>query len=271
MSVIAKYRFKGKDLGLLAIAFPQVRVLKGPLFYEFIPDKRVIVVSEDDPFTRYPKKEVIQIISSAPIALDTRLGFLRALSSQGVKPPTQGQVRLLLDYTDDEFWECVKIATVLRAFPGDLIPKEGLGKDKFAMLDLFANLFFDFPKVWRAYWRLRRLLSTKAIFCRVVDMMQKSRDRNYARTVKPYYRRLLEQNQRYFPLFVMALDSYCQTQRDDGELLALFSMCSAHTRPPTWGDINDPCLGWNLKLLLKLKAEPEAIEKAFRERFPHTL
>ena len=93
MPLIATYGLKGKDAGILAIAFPNVRVLRDPHFPPFIPDKRIIVVSDEDPFTKYPDKEIIQIRRDATIQLDTREGFLRFLASIKVKATNSSSKR----------------------------------------------------------------------------------------------------------------------------------------------------------------------------------
>ena len=83
MPIIAQYSFRGEDLGLLAIAFPQVRVVRPP-YYPFLADGRIIVVDEQDPFQPYPEKQIIQIISTGNIQLDSKEGFLRFLASRGL-------------------------------------------------------------------------------------------------------------------------------------------------------------------------------------------
>jgi hypothetical protein len=270
MPVIAQYRFRGRDLGLLAVAFPQVRLLTGPLFYEFIPDKKVIVVSEEKNFNRYPAKEVIQIISSAAIAVDTRSGFLQLLAKKGIKPSSHQQRLLLNYYTESEFWKRVKLAAVIGDFPDSLVPKEGLGTDDFAMLRLFDKLFEDFPSVWRSYCFLRRMLSHVEIFCAVVDMMDNVNKPDFVRSVKPFYRSILQKSRQYRSLFLLGLDMYLETDRDELDLLGFFAFCSAHKRPHEWppylGEGDN--VGIKLKYLLGFKGDDDILEMTFRRSYP---
>src|SRR3954468_15343189 len=103
MAVISSYGIGGNDVGILAVAFPQVRVLRGPNFPPFIADKKLIVLSDEAPFTKYPDKDIIQITANAKIRLDTRHGFLKFLASSGVRA-TNEQVERLLEMPDGDFW-----------------------------------------------------------------------------------------------------------------------------------------------------------------------
>jgi hypothetical protein len=195
MAVIAQYRFVGKDTGLLALAFPQTRVVKGPMFPAFIPDRRIIVVSEDPHFSRYPDKELIQIISSASIAIDTKDGFLRILGKQGVQASSSRLRNLLKFYSDEDFWHLAKLAVVLKGFPS--VPEEPIDRPVGPMMKLFDALFEDFQMVYALFCELRRNLSTDDILCAVMDMMQKAKRPDEAR-VSYYYRQILRKNHRYF-------------------------------------------------------------------------
>ena len=233
MAVIDRFRFKGKDYGLLVVLFPKLPILQPP-FYEFVPSKRVIVISEDEPFTRYPKKEVI------PIALDTREGFLRALAKRGVKA-TDHQIRLLLyDMSEEEFWYLAKIAVVLKYFPN--VPTERSQK-RSTVLNLFQSLFHDFGATFRHYHNLREFRSPRDILVVLMEMNVKARDL-HKHTVKPYYRKVLLENRKYVPLFQMSLLMWLEatnpaprghdSKPKSSEYAAMLSFlwrCSAHKIP----------------------------------------
>ena len=265
MPVIAKYRLIGKDPGLLALAFPTWKVLKGPIFFPFIPETKVVVISEDPKFSYYPDKQVIQIISTAPNAVDTKDGFLRILAKQGVKA-TDGQVRTLLNYyTDEEFWHAAKLAVILKSFP--MIPRDGIGEDGYLMIRLFSVLFADFAATWRIYWKLRKTLSTVGIFCAVCDMMKKA-ERPEEADVGPRYRAILKKNRRYSALFDYGLNEYLTTDRADLELLGFFAMCSAHKEGPfPYFDETDD-VGCKLAEAGDFSADAKDLEAAFRARYP---
>ena len=274
MAVIAQYRFVGKDLGLLALAFPGIRVIKGPPFYPFVPDKRIIVVSEEEHFSRYPDKEIIQIISTATIALDTKQGFLSVLAGQGVAA-TDHQLRLLLeDFTDEEFWYLAKLAVVLKGFPS--IPEDGSREQGATVFDLFDNLFEDFDKVYRIYWSLLKVRSREGILCSVIEMVNNAKNLNL-RVFHPYYMKLLRKNRRYFPLFAILLEKFLletdwdvKTERDDMDVLWLFAFCSAHTRPPRWIAYlkERDMIGFKLKGL-GYSGTCDELEAQFRQAFPN--
>lgn len=233
MAITARYRFVGSDMGLLALAFPRRRVLKGPIFEPFIPNKEIIVVSEDPNFSRYPDKDIIQIISTAEIAVDTRVGFLRILGTQGVKAENDQVRTLLTHFSDEEFWIAAKLATVLKCFP--TVPLEPIDRKQGPMMRLFDALFEDaLGTIWFTYWELRKSLSTDMILCAVMEMMCKAKRPDEAK-VSYYYRQILKKNHRCFPIFRSALNDFItQTQRDDLDLLGFFACCSAHTRPPIY-------------------------------------
>jgi hypothetical protein len=238
MAVVAQFRFKGPDHGLLVILYPGVPILT--VFYEFVTNKRVIVISEDKPFTRYPKKEVIQITSRATIALDTRDGFLRTLAKRGVKA-TNHQIRLLrYDLSEEEFWYIAKIAVVLKYFPN--LPTGG-SHEQSTVLDLFKSLFHDFGATYRHYCNLRESRSARDILYVLMAMNVKARDlHKYA--VNPYYRKVLRENRKYVPLFQMSLHmwlkafnaaprDYCGEPRfaEDTALVSFLWRCSAYKIP----------------------------------------
>jgi hypothetical protein len=269
VAIIAQYRFCGKDMGLLAIAFPRVRVLKGPLFYEFIPGKRVIVVSEDQNFAKYPDKQVIQIISSAPLALDSREGFLSFLAKQGVKA-SDHQVRVLLNETDDrQFWELAKIAAVLKGFP--TIPLSARLENNSTVVKLLDKLFEDFAEVYQHYWQLRKARSTKSMLFCLMDMMTHARD-PHRYSVRSRYRTILRKNQRYLPLFDIGLLELVESgmELDDWKMLSLLAFCSAHARPPLRFPYFDEysLVGWTLKSL-GYDGYPSDLENEFRRAFPN--
>jgi hypothetical protein len=208
MAVIDRFRFKGKDHGLLVVLFPGVPILT--TFYEFVTNKRVIVISEDEPFTRYPKKEVIQITSRATLALDTREGFLRTLAKRGVRASDYQCWLLLHDMSEEEFWYIAKIAVVLKYFPN--VPTEASHNKQSTVLDLFQSLFQDFGDVYRHYHSLRKSRSARNILYVLMDMNVKARDlHKYA--VSPYYRKVLRENRKYVPLFRMSLHMWLRAFR----------------------------------------------------------
>jgi hypothetical protein len=232
MPVIDRFRFVGKDMGQLTLLYPRVKVIRDPYFYSFIPWKRIIVVSEEKPFRRYPDKEVIQITSDAPIALDTRKGFLGVLPRYGVKA-TSYQLRLLLeDMSDEEFWYHAKQSLLLKGFPA--IPLEGGRYRRSTVLDLFDSLFVDFGAVYRHYQDLRRDRSANHILQALLDMTAKAREL-HKHSVHPFVRSVLKKNRKYLPLWLAALDKFLRAGRsDDQALLGLFATCSSHTRPESW-------------------------------------
>jgi len=232
MPVIARFRFNGKDMGLLTILYPRVKVVKDPYFYPFIPGERIIVVSKDKPFRRYPEKEVIQITPDAITVLDTRKGFLSVLPSFGVKA-TNYQIRLLLDdMSEEEFWYHAKLSLMLKGFPA--IPQNGGRHRRSTVFDLFSNLFTDFDAVYRHYWDLRKTRSMDHIFKALLDMTAKARDLNKY-SVHPYYRSLLRKSRPYLPLWLVALENFLRCdRRDDWIFLGMLAMCSSHTRPDSW-------------------------------------
>lgn len=233
MPVIDRFRFNGKDMGLLAVLYPRVKVIKDPHFYPFIPGKRIVVVSEDKPFLRCPEKEVIQITSDAIIVLDTREGFLRVLPRFGVKA-TNYQLRLLLeDMSDEEFWYHAKLSLLLKGFP--TIPHDGKRQRHSTVFNVFENLFVDFDAVYRHYWNLRKTRSADHIFKALLEMTIKLNDvQRYS--VSPYYRRVLVKNRKYLPLFLVALENFirCFDRRDDWLLLGMLATCSSHIRPESY-------------------------------------
>lgn len=239
MSIIRQYRCASKNLGLLAVLYPDVPVLSGPFFPPFIAAERVIVVSDDKAFTRYRDKQVIQITRWATDGLDTRKGFLRALRERGVKAYNSEVNFLLFEASDEEFWYHAKIAVVTKRFTS--IPKILHSKDpQSTVLDIFKHLFADFGEVFRRYEVVRRTRDPEAVLEVLLEMMRKAQNPRAQFAARPYYRRLLEHNHRFVPLWLIALTqeiisplpSFFQLSRDRQEwrLLSLFAACSAHAR-----------------------------------------
>lgn len=224
--VIQTYSCREENRGLLAIAFPQIPVLRAP-FMPFVTQRRVIVFSEDPNFDKYPEKEVIQISRKSPRALDTKDGFLKFLATRGIRA-NKHQYGQLMELSSDFFWSEVKLATVLRKFPN--IPSGRPNDRRSTVFDIFANLFVDFGETYKHYRASK--LPYKVVIASLITMMRKARlvDRL---NVRDGYRRLLKKNQQYQVIFGANLLDYIE-ESDMGEMdaVAFLAACSEHTRPP---------------------------------------
>lgn len=227
--VTEKYRFVGRDYGLLVIAFPHVQWIRPTTLVDrlFIPAKRIIVFSEQDPLVGFSEKEVIQVISTAPIAIDTRDGFLRFMASKGVRP-TRHQLKQLLGLDDSDFWRLVKTAWLLKAFSNLPAPDDGTMP---TMLDLFEVFFEDYGAVYRLYEQMKVTWGYRAIVLALITMMIKATDCR-RRIAHPYYRRILEKNARYLDLFRRSLIAYLESPMNEIDFLSLAARCTQHTRTP---------------------------------------
>lgn len=195
MPIIDKYRLEGKDPGILAIAFPGVRLLRGPHFPPFVPGHRLIVISDLDPFPFYADREVIQIRRDAAIALDTNEGFLKFLAKSGVKA-TRGQVEELLEMDDDDFWHEAKLGRVMGYFPN--LPPERVKRRRGAVYRLYDKLFEDFDAVYREFYTLVEVdkKSCSSILSSLLTMVLKSQDANRRGGKSEYYYQILKKNQK---------------------------------------------------------------------------
>lgn len=252
MSIVAQYTFRGRDLGLLGIAFPQTPIFKSP-FSPFVPNKRVIVISEDDPFHWYREKEVIQIISTAEIQLDCKDGFLRFLGQSGVRA-THDQIKQLLDMEDEQFWPEAKTAAFLKYFPN--IPKVFVPNEHSTVLDIFEYLFEDFEAVYRHYHRLKPRITPGALVSVLMSMMLKTDDPDKVSGSRRY-RRVLRKNQRYLRHFQRAF-LQCEDNgmpfdhtMTDLQFLGFAAEASEHTRPDAYhlpGDVTLENLDIHIKI-----------------------
>lgn len=245
MPVIDKLRFAGKDLGLLAVLYPGVRVFRSEEYYPpFVCDAQVIVVSEEEPLRCFPEKQVIQVTSrAAGNAVDSRIGFLEILAKRGVKA-TNHQVRYLAEEAEDEnFWFLAKSALILKRIPD--ASSEGPGPINSATVyRLFDKLLEDFDEAAKIYLQLQRNMTPREIISALLTMVVKSMNPR-AYNVNGYYRSILEKNQKYLPVFRKAYWAYYLDDnskggfRDsDSEMVSVFAMigaCPAHTRPEDKG------------------------------------
>jgi hypothetical protein len=228
--VVEKYRLVGSDYALLAIAFPNVPWVRAGMAVamSFVTAKRLIVFSEDDLLPQFSDAEVIQIASTAAIALNTRNGFLRFLASKGVRP-TRYQLRQMLVLDDWDFWQMVKRAWLLKSFSSVLPKTEADGVP--TMLDLFNVFFEDFGEVYRLYERMRSTWRHKQIISGLITMMIKTQ--NYGRrTVSPYYSKVLAKNAKYIELFRQKILDYLESEMNEIDFLSFAAACTQHTRPP---------------------------------------
>lgn len=232
MSVTAKYRFNGNDYGLLAVAFPQTRIV-GPPYYPFVTDQRIIVIDEQDPFERYPDKNIIQIISTASVALDSKEGFVRFLLKRGVRA-TADQWTQLLELEGGMFWDEAKYACVVGTFAN--IRKRCSPAEFSTVLDLFDALFEDFDAVYRHYEQLRPKPKPHQLVSSLTTMMLKTRAPEKERGRR--YRQILEKNRKYEAHFILSVieafesDGSSMTEKmTDIDFLSFAADCSAHTRP----------------------------------------
>jgi|ERR1043166_6477797 hypothetical protein len=234
MPVIAQYCFSGNDLGLLALAFPQVRVIRPP-YYPFLADDRIIIVDEQDPFQLYPDKDVIQIISTAQIELDSKEGFLRYLASRGL-PATEHQLQQLWEMEGEMFWNEAKYACVLNSL--GRIPA-GYAPDEYStIVDLFDCMFENFDAAFRHYYRLRPRPNNGQLVSALITMMKKTEaPQKVNGSVR--YRRSLQKNRQYRRHFQRAICQYIDDDKplnsrmSDLHFLSLLAECSEHTRPET--------------------------------------
>jgi hypothetical protein len=235
MPVIAQYRFGGSDLGLLAIAFPQVRVVRPP-YYPFLADGRIIVADEQDPFRPYPEKQIIQIISTAEIQLDSKEGFLRFLASRGLDA-TEDQLQQLWDMDGEWFWCQAKYACALNSLAN--IPKVYPPCEYSTVLDLFECLFENFGAVYRHYERLRPRPNNAQLVSALMTMMVKTEAPEKV-SGSWRYRKILQKNRQYRRHFQRAVLQYIENElplnstMTDLHFLAFASECSEHTRPDTF-------------------------------------
>jgi hypothetical protein len=251
MPVIAQYRFGGTDLGLLAIAFPQVRVIRPP-YYPFLPDSRIIVVDEQDPFQGYPDKEIIRIISTADIALDSKEGFLRYIGSCGM-PATEDQLQQLLDMDGECFWQEAKCACLLNSL--ERIPEVYTPTEYSRYLDLFECLFEDFDGVFRHYYRLRpRPNNAQLVSSLIASMIKAQTPHRVSGSWR--YRKILQKNRRYIPHFKRALFQYIEDEKPlnsemtDLHFWSFAAECSEHTRPKMF-DLPDDITLENLDVRIR--------------------
>ena len=199
MPVIARFRVSPENIGLLAVALPQVRLLRRP-FPAFLGAKRVIVVCDDDPFTRYPETEVIQLTSRAPFELDSRSGFLAFMKkNRGVTVTKYQEDRMLFELDDADFWRIAKLALYLKSVPE--LPLERVPGEA-TVLDVFETLFEDFGETYRRYRNSRT--PAPVLFSSLLTMMNKTIDVDQRGGIKPYYRRILKKNQKYLRRYRIA-------------------------------------------------------------------
>jgi hypothetical protein len=241
MPIIAQYRFGGKDLGLLAIAFPQVRVIRPP-YYPFLAADRIIVVDEQDPFQVYPDKDIIQIISTAEIQLDSKEGFLRYLASRGIAA-TEDQLQQLWNMDGPCFWQEAKYACAMNSLIN--IPEVYSPTEYSTVLDLFDCLFEDFDAVFRHYYRLLPRPNNAQLVSSLITMMIKTETPERVNGGWRY-KKILQKNRKYRQHFKRALFQYIDDEKPlnskmtDFHFLSLAAECSEHTRPDTFhlpGDI----------------------------------
>jgi hypothetical protein len=230
MPITARYALRGADTGILAIAFPQVRVMKAPHFPEFIADERLVVVSDDEPFTKYPKKEITQITRNADLQLDTRNGFLHFLPTIGVKADDE-QIEALLSMEESEFWIEAKLATILKYFPN--LADGKIQKQSASLYRLFNALFEDFGEVYRQWNGLARTMSHTQMLSGLMTMTQKAIDGSFT-GVSYGYRKVLEKNRPFCHKFNVLLLEYLRTRQDEWCFLGFLAECSDHTRPDLW-------------------------------------
>jgi len=252
MPIIAQYSFGGEDLGLLAIAFPQVRVVRPP-YYPFLADGRIIVVDEEDPFQPYPEKQIIQIISTADIQLDSKEGFLRFLASRGFDA-TEDQLQQLWAMEAEFFWNEAKYACVLNSFAR--IPEVYAPSEYSTVLDIFECLFEDFDAVYRHYYRLRPRPTNFDLVSALLTMMLKTEAPEKV-SGSWRYRKILHKNRRYRRHFQRAVFQYIEENRlplnrtmTDLHFMAFAAECSEHTRPDTFHLPDDVTLE-NLDMRIK--------------------
>ncbi len=228
MAVVATYGLMGKDAGILAIAFPGVRVLRGPGFPAFVFDQHLIVFSDLDPFTCYPEIEIIQITQNAAMHLDSREGFLRFLATQRVKA-TAYQIELLRTMNEEDFWPEAKMALLTEEFP--TIPRAAPAEKRGALYRLFDVLFEDFDRAYVEYQLLRRSASPFAIFSGLVTMHLKSSGLEPAYGVTPFYRKILHKNRAHTRTFKRAVLEHLGSvgnpqSATDCAMLAFLLQCS---------------------------------------------
>ena len=209
MPVILQVCLQSRDRGILAIAFPQTRVLRGPPFPMFLAEHRVVVLSDEQPFRHYADREIIQVTHHAKLVLDSRRGFLKFLRECcGVKiTPFQRETFLDEEETDDEqFWREAKLARVNRRIWGIPETSPTDSDPRPTIKDMFETLFEDYGETYRRY-RQSRVHHQVAMYS-LMTMMERSRKPEGLQRTSRRYREMLVKNRKYRRRYLVALKEY---------------------------------------------------------------
>ena len=175
----------------------------------FLADRRVIVVSDDQPFRHYTDREVIQVTRYAKLVLDSRVGFLKFLRECcGIKI-TPFQREILLDeekMDDDHFWREAKLARVNRRIFGIPEVAPAGSEQRTTALDMFESLFDDYGETYRRY-RQSGLHHQVALYS-LMSMMQRTRKPEGLQQTSRRYRDMLVKNRNYRRRYLVALKEY---------------------------------------------------------------
>lgn len=202
MPIIETYGLRGKDPGILAFAFPQALILKGPPFPPFISADTIIAVCEVAPTRFYPSKKIIHVTRDCSVQLDTPRGFLKFLAKSGVRA-TSVQIELLLEMDPERFWCEAKTAFVLGYFP--TVPRERAKQLRGAFYRLYDAMFNDFEMAFREFSLLKEAWTPLQIFSGILGMGLKAKNVHERGDLNPYYRKLLVKNLPYWEAYRAAM------------------------------------------------------------------
>lgn len=217
--ITVQYSLEPENSGLLAVLFPQKRIVRDPLPF-FVADNELVVVSERIPQV-YEHKKVIQISRHAGIKIDTRAGVLEFLKAELSWKVSEEQQKVLESMDEEEFWKLIKLSRVL----GHL-PKQQ--EDHFATIfTIFDGMFESFEKSFKAF----RLYNGphRVIFSALLTMMAKTQMTETI-GVSAGYKKVLLKNKPYFGLFKMKTMDYLESKMTELDFISFLAGLSEAKR-----------------------------------------
>lgn len=216
--IVEQYTLAPENLGLLAIFFPQKRVVRDPLPF-FIAETELVVVSERIPVA-YEQKKVIQVSRILGKRLDSRDGCLEFLTGKGMKVAEEVH-KDLLSMEEEDFWKKVKLAILLGHF-------QKHGEDEASsVFEIFSSMFESFDVAYKVYRRFTG--NYKPLFSALLTMMAKTQLTDTP-GISPGYKKVLLKNRPYYHHYRMKVLEYLETEMTELDFVTFLADLSESKR-----------------------------------------
>lgn len=198
--------------GILQVFFPDYKVVREPIPPFFLGKKCILMTEKEvDP---YPVPTIL--FTRKGLNLSSKEGVVKFLENRGYS--ISDSLKSTFQIMDDEvFFDSIKIFYLLKSFPSNF------SENQSTVFEIFKNLFVSFKDSYSLYRKSE--LPYNVILSSLLTMMLKAKD-PVNQKVSYGYKKVLEKNHSFYPLFRRILLDYTQSEMKEKDFITFLLNCS---------------------------------------------